>query len=76
MLFVLNLITQFSGHSFSFCFRQREKYRQLYLPWALSTSKKMKPLITVYWEKRWDQDIDELRQELNIEPLDFDRILK
>lgn len=51
--------------------RQRENYRQHYLPWALNVSKNMKPLMTVYWEKRWNQNIDELRNELNIEPLDL-----
>lgn len=26
--------------------------------------------MTIYWEKRWDQKIDDLRKELNIEPLE------
>ncbi|XP_031618148.1 uncharacterized protein LOC116337610 [Contarinia nasturtii] len=51
--------------------KQREKYRTHYLPWALNTSKHMKPLMNVYWEKRWNQKIVELRKELNIEPLDL-----
>ncbi|XP_055315723.1 uncharacterized protein LOC129575755 [Sitodiplosis mosellana] len=50
--------------------KQRENYRQHYLPWALNNSKHLKPLMNVYWEKRWDQKIDELRKELNIEPLE------
>lgn len=56
---------------FCFIFRQRENYRQHYLPWALSASKQMKPLTTVYWEKRWNQKIDDLRKELNIEPFEM-----
>lgn len=53
-------------------FRQRASYRQHYLPWALSTSKVLKPLMNVYWEKRWTQNIDELRKELNITPIQLD----
>lgn len=50
--------------------RQRANYRQLYLPWALDTAKSLKPLMTVYWEKRWDQNLDDLQNELNIVPLE------
>lgn len=31
--------------------------------------KSIKPLMPVYWEKRWEQDLDEMRKELKIEPL-------
>ncbi|XP_055527101.1 UDP-sugar transporter UST74c-like [Wyeomyia smithii] len=49
--------------------KQRQKYRQYYLPWAIQTGQRVKPLMCVYWEKRWDQDIKELRKELNINVL-------
>lgn len=62
-------------HNFFLCMRspfnrQREKYRQQYLPWALSVGKNMTPLMNVYWEQRWHQKIDDLRKELHIEPFD------
>uniref|UniRef100_A0A182QJL2 Ubiquinone biosynthesis protein COQ4 homolog, mitochondrial n=1 Tax=Anopheles farauti TaxID=69004 RepID=A0A182QJL2_9DIPT len=47
--------------------KQRQNYLRHYLPWALRTGNRLKPLMTVYWEKRWDQDVAELRKELNIE---------
>ncbi|XP_058121382.1 ubiquinone biosynthesis protein COQ4 homolog, mitochondrial [Anopheles ziemanni] len=49
--------------------KQRKNYLRHYLPWALRSGNRIKPLMTVYWEKRWEQDVDELRKELNIEPL-------
>uniref|UniRef100_A0A8W7NZG9 Ubiquinone biosynthesis protein COQ4 homolog, mitochondrial n=1 Tax=Anopheles atroparvus TaxID=41427 RepID=A0A8W7NZG9_ANOAO len=49
--------------------KQRKSYLRQYLPWALRTGNRIKPLMTVYWEKRWEQDVDELRKELNIELL-------
>uniref|UniRef100_A0A2Y9D1R3 Ubiquinone biosynthesis protein COQ4 homolog, mitochondrial n=1 Tax=Anopheles funestus TaxID=62324 RepID=A0A2Y9D1R3_ANOFN len=49
--------------------KQRQNYLRHYLPWALRTGRRIKPLMTVYWEKRWDQDVSELRKELYIELL-------
>ncbi|KFB50840.1 AGAP005199-PB-like protein [Anopheles sinensis] len=49
--------------------KQRKNYLRHYLPWALRSGNRIKPLMTVYWEKRWEQDVDELRKELNIELL-------
>ncbi|XP_053686688.1 uncharacterized protein LOC128736233 [Sabethes cyaneus] len=49
--------------------KQRQKYQQYYLPWAIQTGQRAKSLMCVYWEKRWDQDINELRKELNIDVL-------
>lgn len=51
-----------------FC-RQRKQYVENYLPWALKTGKSIKPLLTIYWEQRWTQNIDELREEIGIVPL-------
>lgn len=46
--------------------KQRLQYKTSYLPWALEVGKKAKPLMNVYWEKRWEQDVNDLRNELNI----------
>ena len=64
------LLFKFLFYTFLPFNRQREKYREQYLPWALSMGKHMKPLMNVYWEKRWNQKIDDLRKQLNIEPFD------
>lgn len=50
---------------FSIC-RQRKEYVSRYLPWALKNGKEIKPLMPVFWEERWEQDIRDLRKELNI----------
>ncbi|EJU04852.1 ubiquinone biosynthesis protein COQ4 mitochondrial [Dacryopinax primogenitus] len=35
-----------------------------YVPWAMRVAAECKPLITVYWEERWEQDLGELKAEL------------
>lgn len=47
--------------------KQRKLYSEHYLPWALTTGKQLKPLMNVYWEQRWQQNIHELRHELGID---------
>lgn len=49
--------------------KHRKLYRQFYLPWAVRNGSSAKPLMNVYWEKRWDQDVTDLRKELNLELL-------
>ncbi|XP_016966568.2 ubiquinone biosynthesis protein COQ4 homolog, mitochondrial isoform X1 [Drosophila biarmipes] len=49
--------------------KQRRAYLKSYLPWALENGKRTKPLMPVYWEKRWEQNIHELRSELGINVL-------
>lgn len=49
--------------------KNREQYRRYFLPWAMETARSVKPLLNIYWEKRWTQDIGELRTELNIKTL-------
>lgn len=49
--------------------KNRDQYRRYYLPWAIETGRNIKPLLNIYWEKRWHQDLDELRAELNIKKL-------
>jgi ubiquinone biosynthesis protein Coq4 len=49
--------------------KHRKLYQQHYLPWALKNGRSVKPLMNVYWEKRWEQDISDIRKELCIELL-------
>lgn len=53
--------------------RLKTKHRQLYmnhyLPWALKTGLNAKFLMNIYFEKRWEQKMDEFYKELNIVPL-------
>ena len=44
---------------------QREHYLKL-LPWAISQGTEAKFLLNIYYEKRWEQDINEFRKEFNI----------
>ncbi|RWS22669.1 hypothetical protein B4U80_06897 [Leptotrombidium deliense] len=46
--------------------KQRRNYVNLYLPWALKAAHETKPFIPIYYEKRWEQNIEDLRKELNI----------
>jgi len=50
--------------------KQREKYLKFYLPWAMRVSRTARPLMSVYFEQRWGQDLGALREELGIEPFD------
>lgn len=53
--------------------RLRPKHRQLYLkyylPWALQTAVNSEFLMNIYFEKRWEQPLDEFYREVNIKPL-------
>ncbi|XP_058981907.1 ubiquinone biosynthesis protein COQ4 homolog, mitochondrial isoform X2 [Musca domestica] len=49
--------------------KQRKQYLSTYLPWAIKNGKEAKPLMSVFWEERWEQDVNELRQELQITTL-------
>lgn len=51
--------------------KQRQKYLEVYLPWALKVGKSSKLLMNIYFEKRWEQSMAELRNELCIEPPEF-----
>ena len=43
------------------------RFRKL-RPWAISVGQNVKCFLNVYYEKRWEQDIDDLKYELKIEP--------
>lgn len=38
------------------------------MPWAIRNGQNAKMLMCVYFEKHWERDLEELRDELNIEP--------
>ena len=43
------------------------RFRKL-RPWAISVGQNAKFLLNIYYEQRWEQDIDDLKYELRIEP--------
>lgn len=46
--------------------KQRARLFDIYYPWCFSNGLHCKSLMTVYWEKLLDKDIDELRKELGL----------
>lgn len=54
---------------FNFTAQEKKKYLDTYLHWAVDAGMKSKFYINIYYEKRWNQDLDDLRKELNIPPL-------
>ena len=48
---------------------ERRQYRQTHLPWALKCGHEAQFFMNIYFEKRWEQNIDDLRRELKIPPL-------
>lgn len=47
--------------------KRREMWRRDWVPWALRTGAEGRSLVGVYWEKRWEQGIGELRRELGVQ---------
>ena len=45
---------------------QRARLFKEYVTWAIKCGSSAKSLITVYWEERWEQDVEELKRELGI----------
>lgn len=45
---------------------RRSRYFKEYVPWAMRCGGSAQSLITVYWEKRWEQDVEEMKRELGI----------
>ncbi|CAG9856818.1 unnamed protein product [Phyllotreta striolata] len=56
--------------------KHRAIYLNQYLPWAIETGQKSNFLLNIYYEKRWEQPIDEFYEEINVSPLTlvFDRV--
>ncbi|KZT41253.1 Coq4-domain-containing protein [Sistotremastrum suecicum HHB10207 ss-3] len=46
---------------------KRSRLFREYVPWALKTGGNAEPLINVFWERRWEQNVEELKKELRIE---------
>ncbi|XP_067646150.1 ubiquinone biosynthesis protein COQ4 homolog, mitochondrial isoform X2 [Eurosta solidaginis] len=46
--------------------KQRKEYVARYLPLAIKNGMEIKPLLSIYWEERWEQDLEDLRTELRI----------
>lgn len=45
---------------------QRARLWTEFVPWALRCGSHAKCLLTVYWERRWQQDLDEMKRELDV----------
>lgn len=45
---------------------KRARVFKEYVPWAIKCGSSAQSLITVYWEERWEQDVEELKKELGI----------
>ncbi|KAG5865054.1 hypothetical protein JTB14_020178 [Gonioctena quinquepunctata] len=51
--------------------KHRQLYLNYYLPWALKTGANAEFLLNIYFEKRWEQPLDEFYTEVNIKPLEI-----
>ncbi|XP_075222197.1 coenzyme Q4 isoform X2 [Lycorma delicatula] len=49
--------------------KQRVKYVEKNLPWAIKTGMNSEFLLNIYFEKRWEQSIQEIYNEFNITPI-------
>lgn len=45
---------------------QRQRLYSDFVPWALKCGGNARSLITIYWEKRWDQSVEEIKKEFGI----------
>ncbi|KAF9556036.1 Coq4-domain-containing protein [Agrocybe pediades] len=46
--------------------QKRARLFSEYVPWALKCGGSAQSLITVYWEKRWSQNVEEMKKEFGI----------
>ena len=46
--------------------QKRSRLFSEYVPWAMKCGSSARSLITVYWEERWGQNIEEMKTELGI----------
>jgi ubiquinone biosynthesis protein COQ4 len=46
--------------------KKRNRLFSEYVPWAMKCGGSARSLITVYWEERWGQDMEELKKELGV----------
>jgi len=47
--------------------RERKRFWEVYLPWAVRNGLRAKEIINVYWEEELERDVNDLRAELGIE---------
>jgi ubiquinone biosynthesis protein COQ4 len=45
---------------------KRQRLFAEYVPWALRCGGSARSLITVYWEERWEQNIEDMKKEFGI----------
>jgi ubiquinone biosynthesis protein COQ4 len=45
---------------------KRERLFREYVPWALKCGASAKSLIAVYWEERWEMEVDKIKAELGV----------
>ncbi|KAI9050358.1 hypothetical protein LZ554_005524 [Drepanopeziza brunnea f. sp. 'monogermtubi'] len=56
---------------------ERERFWDVYLPWAVRNGVHGREMLTVYWEEELERDVGEVRRELGIEkPVDLREIRK
>lgn len=46
--------------------KQRRRYLQTHLDWAIQCGQQSHFFMNIYYEKRWEQDIGDLRREMNL----------
>ncbi len=46
--------------------KKKERLYSEFVPWALKCGGTAKCLIAVYWENRWDQNVEDIKKELGI----------
>ncbi|KAI9477529.1 Ubiquinone biosynthesis protein [Coemansia sp. RSA 989] len=46
--------------------KERSRFFDFYLPWALQCGSSSKPIISVYWEEMWHRPIDDIRKEMGV----------
>ncbi|XP_030750897.1 ubiquinone biosynthesis protein COQ4 homolog, mitochondrial [Sitophilus oryzae] len=54
--------------------KHRHLYLNYYLPWAIRTGTDAKFLLNIYFEKRWEQKVQDFYREINLVPLQLDTI--
>lgn len=55
------------GSYFTMKKKERERFREIYGPWAIRNGARAKAVINVYWDEVLERDVNELRAELGIE---------
>ena len=45
---------------------KRERLFRDYVPWAVKCGSAAQSMVTVYWEKRWEQNVEDMKREFGI----------